>query len=56
MSVGIFVKSDFTGIFKVLIFVKLYIDLPRPHEILNAIFLRKKKTHSIVFLPEVLMQ
>ena len=27
MSVGIFIKSDFTGIFKVLIFVKLYIDL-----------------------------
>ena len=27
MSVGIFIKSDFTGIFKVLIYVKLYIDL-----------------------------
>ena len=27
MSVGIFIKSDFTGILKVLIFVKLYIDL-----------------------------
>ena len=27
MSVGIFIKSDFTGICKVLIFVKLYIDL-----------------------------
>ena len=27
MSVGIFIKWDFTGLFKVLIFVKLYIDL-----------------------------